>query len=230
MVDYKLRRLESRGVKFVVREGTSDEKTFKEVIENKAYEKRDFQILPGETWLDLGGNVGAFTCLAASKGASVTCYEPDPTNCQQIMQNLRENKLSAKVVQAAVTHRPSGSIVLNVWPSGQSWRNSVVRNKKGTVPLEVPALHLFSLISNNHCIKMDIEGAEIAILEAWPTQLRPKKLVFEYSFDVDTSTQRLRRIIERMHASFTHVKFTKQIEKLEQWTFFPPCTMVHCWN
>ena len=72
------------GIKFYHREGFSDLKTFKEVIGNKVYEKKGMTIKPNERWMDCGGNVGAFTLLACSKGAEVTVYEPDPFNCQII--------------------------------------------------------------------------------------------------------------------------------------------------
>jgi FkbM family methyltransferase len=221
--------LEARGLKFMCRPETSDEKTFREVIEKKAYEKRDFQIEKDEFWLDLGGNVGAFTVLAASKGCTVATFEPDPLNVEMIRQNLKLNSLRASMHGAAVVHDDRPSAVLNLWPKGQSWRNSLVRNKRGTTGIEVPCVNFFKLAKPDACVKMDIEGAEISILEAWPKGFRTKKLVFEYSFDVDQSCARLRRILERLKAEYPNVRYSAQIDRIEKWDFFPPATMVHCW-
>ena len=71
---------EINGIKFLYRDGTSDLKTFEEVIERNVYQKKGMEIENGENWIDAGGNVRAFTLLAISKGASVTVYEPDPFN------------------------------------------------------------------------------------------------------------------------------------------------------
>jgi hypothetical protein len=61
---------------------------FDEVLGNEVYLKKSMTIQAGETWMDCGGNVGAFTLLACSKGAKVTVYEPDPFNCEMIKKNL----------------------------------------------------------------------------------------------------------------------------------------------
>jgi len=59
---------EKNGIAFNVRNGTSDLKTFEEVIGRDVYQKKGMKILPGEHWYDCGGNVGAFTLLACRGG------------------------------------------------------------------------------------------------------------------------------------------------------------------
>lgn len=217
-----------RDLKFDLRPNSSDEKAVREVVGNLAYEKKDFKILPGEEWLDLGGNVGAFAVLAASRGAKVTSFEPDPLNCERIHRNLSLNALTAEVRERAVVSNDQKSATLNLWPDGQSWRNSLYRNRRGTEQTIVLCENFFSLLKPDHCVKMDIEGAEIPILEAWPEGLRCQKLVFEYSFDVDPSVARLRAILAKMKRCFATVKHTSQVDRIEEWKFFPPATMVHC--
>lgn len=226
-----MKLLQSNGIRFCVRENTSDEKAFREVIEKRCYERREFQVEAGERWFDLGANVGAFACYALSKGvSSVVCYEPDPENCMQAVLNLKANGFDAPVIQSAVTHRPNGMVTLNLWPKGQSWRNSVVRKVRGCTEIKVPTVNVFSILKNGDCCKMDIEGSEIEILEAWPENLRLKKMVVEYSFDVDPSAQRLVRIGQKMKKSFAHVHYRRDLERMDKWTFFPAATLLYCWN
>lgn len=222
--------LTHNNLKFLVRPESSDEKTFKEVIQKHSYEKTYFEILSGEHWLDLGGNVGAFAVKACAAGARVTVFEPDPFNCQMIKKNLAVNGYEAQINQCAVVHDEKKHATLNLWPKGQSWRNSIARNKKGTTPLQVPCANLFDLINEPVCIKMDIEGSEIPILTAWPEETKVQKLVFEWSFDVDKKTATLREAIARLKKDFPNVKHTSQIDKIESWDFFPPATMVFCWK
>jgi len=100
----KLLKSEIKGIKFYHRDGMSDLKTFNEVIGNEVYFKKGMTIQSGETWMDCGGNVGAFTLLACSKGAKVTVYEPDPFNCEMIKKNLKLNGFNADVKQYALVH------------------------------------------------------------------------------------------------------------------------------
>jgi FkbM family methyltransferase len=224
-----MKLVEGRGLRFHCRPGSSDEKAFNEVILKKSYERRDFQILPGEHWLDLGANVGAFSVLATSLGAKVTAYEPDPVNLRLTKENLALNGLMATLVPQAVVHDDRTSVELNLWPDGQSWRNSIVRNKRGTTPITVFCANFYKLAKPADCVKMDIEGAEIELLENWPEGFKVKKLVFEYSFDVDQSVERLRKIIKRLSPSFAQIKYSSQVDTIDRWSFFPPCTMVRCY-
>ncbi len=223
-----MNQLFARDISFDCRIGTSDEKTFKEVVEGKAYELRDFKIEPGERWIDLGANAGAFTVLAAKLGAHVTSYEPDPGNVAMIKRNLALNGLTAEVKTRAVVHDDRPAATLNLWPGGQTWRNSLIRKKKGSVGMTVLCENFFKICEATTCVKMDIEGAEISILEAWPEGFRVKKLVFEYSFDVDNSCDRLLKIVQKLEKSFSRVKYPKQITHQPYWNFFPPCTTVFC--
>lgn len=84
----KLLKSEINGIKFYHRQGTSDLKTFEEVIGRDVYRKKGMTINEGETWIDCGGNVGAFTLLACRIGAKVITYWPDPENCKMIEMNL----------------------------------------------------------------------------------------------------------------------------------------------
>lgn len=222
--------IELRGLRFEVRPETSDLKTITEVVGRNSYQRKkmNFLIEKGEHWLDLGGNIGSFACLALSKGASVKSYEPDPANISQMKLNLALNNLSCEIYNVAIVGDDRKEATMNLWPKGQSWRNSIVRNKKGTTQLKVACQNFFKIAKPMDCVKMDIEGSEIALLEAWPEGFRVKKLVFEYSFDVDKSADRLRKIIETLRNSFSEINYSKQVDTEESWDFFPPCTMVFC--
>ena len=59
--DFELTHLDVEGIPFIVRKDTSDFQALREVVIKKAYEKKKFQIVAGETWIDLGVYTGAFT-------------------------------------------------------------------------------------------------------------------------------------------------------------------------
>lgn len=224
---------EIKGIKFFHRENTSDLKTFEEVIGKDVYQKKGMKILAGEHWIDCGGNVGAFTLLACSLGAKVTVYEPDPNNCLMIEKNLELNNFTAKVVCAGLVHNEVKKANLYVGNNGNVWRNSMFKNWNGK-GLKVDCVNFDEAVSDGVCVKMDIEGAEMPILEN--TQRKFKKLVFEWSFDIDPSLPRFWSIIEKLELIYklgsvgNTAKFQSRDYDVWQKSWFPACTNVFCYE
>jgi len=221
------------GIKFYHRENTSDLKTFEEVIGKDVYQKKGMKILAGEHWIDCGGNVGAFTLLACSKGAKVTVYEPDPYNCEMIEKNLKLNGFKADIVCAGLVHNQTKKANLYVGNNGNVWRNSMFKNWNGK-GLKVDCVNFDEVVSDGVCVKMDIEGAEMLILEN--TKRVFKKMVFEWSFDIDPSLPRFWNIIEKLNKNYklgsigNTAKFESRDYDVWQKSWFPACTNVFCYE
>ena len=221
------------GIRFYYRPGFSDLKTFEEVIGRKTYLKRGLKIGAGEKWMDCGGNVGAFALLACKLGAEVTVYEPDPFNVDMIKRNLKLNGFEATVKQAALVHDDRKSVTLFIGNNSQVWRNSIVRkwNDKG---IKVPCLNFDDEAKGFDACKMDIEGAEMPILEN--TAATFKKLVYEWSFDIDPSLTRLWSVIDkqkqdyRIEAAWNSICYNDHRETVWQQSWFPACTNVFCFS
>ena len=188
-------------------------------------------ITPGERWMDCGGNVGAFSLLACSLGARVTVYEPDPFNVEMIERNLRLNNFQATIKQAALVHDDRKTVRLNIGNNNQVWRNSIVTrwNAKG---INVPCLNFDDEAKAFDACKMDIEGAEMDILET--TSAVFKKLVYEWSFDVDPSLHRLRRVVAKQQNHYTvrarQICFPGGKGAAWKSSWFPACTDVTCFR
>ena len=218
-----------KGIKFLVREGTSDEKTFNEVIVNNTYQKKDFKIKKGEHWIDLGGNVGAFAVLALSKGATVDIYEPDPFSCKMIEKNLKVNDYDANIIQKAVVANDKKKMTMYVGNNMNVWRNSLYKNW-GNEKFTIDCVHYENVITKDSIVKMDIEGAEMAILESM--QEFPKKMVYEWSFDIDPSLTRYREILKKMKKRYKSIRGTEFNLDFVEWqkSWFPPCANVYCYG
>jgi FkbM family methyltransferase len=229
-----LKKTAIKDIEYWYREGFSDQKTFNEVIGNDVYQKKGNKILENEIWMDCGGNVGAFTLLACSKGAKVTVYEPDPFNCEMIEKNLKLNNFDATIKQAALVHNDSKETYLFIGNNNNVWRNSIVKkwNNKG---LKVPCLNFEVEAKDFDCCKMDIEGAEMLILEN--TEKVFKKLCYEWSFDIDGSLPRFWNIIEKQQKQYKNMmdvgntgKFKSRDYDVWQKSWFPACTNVFCFE
>jgi FkbM family methyltransferase len=228
----KLSNGEINGIKFVHREGFSDLKTFEEVIGRKTYLKRGMTIIPNEHWMDCGGNVGAFALMACKLGATVTVYEPDPYCCEMIEKNLKLNNFKAEIKQVALVHDDRKEVNLFIGNNNNVWRNSIVKkwNKLG---IKVPCANFDEEAKHFNGCKMDIEGAEMPILEN--TKVVFDKMVYEWSFDIDPSLTRLWNVIDKqkkdylVEAGWNSIHYNERAYERWQPEWFPACTNVFCY-
>jgi FkbM family methyltransferase len=228
-----MKQSEINGIKFFHRENTSDYKTFEEVIQRDVYRKKGMTIQRGEHWIDCGGNVGAFTLLACSLGAKVTVFEPDPNNCKMIEKNLLLNNFDAEIVMAGLVHNDIKKANLYVGNNGNVWRNSMYKNWNGK-GLKVDCLNFDEVVPDGVCLKMDIEGAEMPILEK--TNRRFKKMVFEWSFDIDGSLPRFWNVMDKLNRNYkiadigNTARYKTKDYDVWQKSWFPACTNVFCYE
>lgn len=227
----KLERGEINRIKFYYRRGFSDIKTFEEVIKKDVYQKRGNQIKAGEHWMDCGGNVGAFALVAGAKGAQVTVYEPDPYCCDMIERNMKLNGFPVEIKQVALVHDDTKTVNLHIGNNGNVWRNSIVK-KWNKQAIKVRAENFDDEAVGKDCCKMDIEGAEMPILESTNAQF--SKLVYEWSFDIDPSLRRLWALIEeqkeqyRVETAWSSIRWDKRDYEVWQQSWFPACANVFC--
>lgn len=225
----KLDRLEIDGIKFYHRPGTSDLKTFQEVVGSQVYEKRGNKIKPGQFWYDCGGNVGAFALLACSRGAEVEIFEPDPFNCEMIEKNLGLNGFRAKLNQKALVSDGRKKATLFAGTNGNYWRNSLYKNWSGK-GLKVDCVDFDKTLKDGAHVKMDIEGAEMPIIES--TKRKFKTLIFEWSFDIDPDLTRYWRVLEKLELDYKVEATSYRGKGVTVWpkSWFPACTNVFCYE
>ena len=80
-------------------------------------------------------------------------------------------------------------------------------------------------------IKLNVEGAEIPILQEWRPPSFVKRFVCEWSFDVDPRISTLARAVELLKAGFGNVHVRGKIDwSAERWTHYPPNTHIFAWR
>lgn len=200
------------------REGTTDEKVIEEIFEKKAYRKPSigFDVEPLDVWLDLGAQIGCFSVWAADRGAKhIYAYEPEPSNFALLKVNTKE--LPATAFNKAVCLKDGKT---NFYLAPNTWRHSMERNyKKEQEKIQIDCLDVRKLIANEeiNAVKMDIEGAEIEILESVDNWHKVRKLVFEYSFTKAKDMKRFFRIAEKLRNHFQIVSYPPSYHKLTEW-------------
>jgi FkbM family methyltransferase len=224
---------------FSIRPDTSDVKAVEEVWSKNAYRrmKDNFYPKPGEEWFDLGSNIGAFAVMAHLLGASVLPVEADGTNVALVDTNLAQNHCQAKCLHAAVVDDDytahSVGLHTNTAPLALR-RHSIARARKESSVVDVPAVRFADLLARHPQavgIKMNIEGAEIPILQSWRKNTTIKYLVAEWSFDVAPELTALKIAVDSLTDSFDRIHLSKRIDwTLPTFPFYPPNLYIFAWN
>jgi FkbM family methyltransferase len=219
---------------FSVRENTSDLKAIKEVVVNEAYKRRGFVPEPDEVWIDIGANCGAFSVWAAKKGCRVIAFEPDPENAAIAQSNIDLNNVSKSVklytLGLTAEDEPKRLYFYRNTANGNVWRNSLYKEWRGGERIAVDTVPVEAYWNPDYCIKLDAEGVEMPILEKYG-HIKVKKLVFEWSFDIDPSIKRFNDVIDKLKNIYDNVQYGGFQAGYETWqpSWFPAARMVWCY-
>ncbi len=134
---------------------------------------------PGDLAVDCGANYGVVTAQLAATGADVIAFEPDPGVFDTLRTRFAEmpnvTLVNAAVGVGAGTVRLMRSDNFDVNPTGASVKSTILggaRRIDAANSVEVPLVDFPAFLREKSAngavafIKMDIEGAELDILEA----------------------------------------------------------------
>jgi len=138
-----------------------------------------------DLFVDVGANIGYYTCLALQSGKPVVAFEPQQQNLRCLFQNLMANGWQdrAEIYPVALSGKPG--LVTLYGASGLS--SSLIRNWAGRSPrykqiVPVSTLDIIlagRLVDKRLFIKIDVEGAEYRVLEgARSTLIRTPKPIW----------------------------------------------------
>ena len=145
--------------------------------------ERDFledfatRIRSSDVVYDIGSNVGIFACLSALCGADVTAFDPLPANAKRIQENMSLNKVEGKVVEAALSDNDGKSTFDVSEALVGADQGKLVKNGG----IEVTTYRGETYIQENDqptVLKMDVEGAEGAVLKGFGERLGECRLVY----------------------------------------------------
>jgi tRNA (mo5U34)-methyltransferase len=136
---------------------------------------------PGMTVVDAGAHHGLYSLLASKcVGATgrVLAFEPSPRECERTINNLRVNRSSNVCLMQCALGNQAGAAELHLGNGGQDWCNSL-RPADVTEPsaaLRVPVRRLDDMlaelgVTEVDFLKMDVEGAELSLLQGAPKLL-----------------------------------------------------------
>jgi FkbM family methyltransferase len=146
----------------------------------------------GTRFVDVGANLGYFTLLAAKWTAPAgrgDAFEPDPINRQRLEAHLRENNLTDRVrVHPIAASSQSGEIEL-IHPQAAGTNHGMASFYKSLTgegeTFTVPTARLDEILDGiPDLIKIDVEGAELSVIEGLQKILSaasPPRLIIEHN-------------------------------------------------
>lgn len=143
--------------------------------EMKAFREAVERLKAGDVAIDCGANVGKYTVEMARSGATVYAFEPNPAAYQELVAVTREFPLVKTFHAAATAEAGPVRLYLHKWseedPVYWSTGSSLIAQKKNVRrgrSIDVEGLSLSRFIADLdrqvQLLKMDVEGAEVAIL------------------------------------------------------------------
>lgn len=130
---------------------------------------------PGMTVVDAGAHHGLYSLLAAKcvgQNGTVVAFEPSPRECERVINNLRVNRTTNVWLLQCALGNQVGKAQLFLGDGFQDWCNSL---RPAGVPdpthvVEVPLRRLDDMlaelgIAEVDFLKMDVEGAELSLLQ-----------------------------------------------------------------
>lgn len=162
-------------------EGTPsvDSWILREIFRDGAYRiPSEVELPPGPRIVDLGANLGLFTIFMLSMypDAQITAFEPDPDNARLLRQTVQRNRYSDRVVLHEACAMPTDGLVS--FSSGAHQFSRISDDGEEGI-VQVRGVDVVPFLRDADLLKMDIEGAEWALL-ADPRFGAARNVVMEY--------------------------------------------------
>lgn len=213
-------------IKFRVR-GSHDEEIISEVAIRGTYERPNLGVgvARGDVWLDCGANIAAFGVWAEKmRGAVVRGYEACEENAILARENLRLNDCASTVTTAFVSANSSGytEVGFNERTPARSG-SAQAKNRRA-----VQNVSLVEEIERHRPqgVKIDIEGAEMELLEARFPLAGIRVVILEYHFRLDNSCANARERVRWLCSHFKHHRIPSQVMKSETWRGWQDAVML----
>ena len=143
----------------------------------------------GETFIDCGGWIGALTLAAASKGANVVVYEPNPIAATMLQNNIDINPGFDELVtvkQQALNTYSGKTKLFNSKVLGFNNSRSTLTVQEG-LEIEVPSVSIKEALTSDRwsdatLVKLDVEGTEFQILPDLCEHLKNRSIALLVEF------------------------------------------------
>lgn len=140
-------------------------------------------------FIDIGSNIGYYSLIASKKYAQVYAFEPVPTNINKLYESININKITNIVpIEKAVSDIDNSKLELTVFPTNMGGSrdiretiNTSIRHMTQYKINNIQTITFDSFIKEYNIntvdlIKVDVEGAELHVLNGMKQSLQNKSI------------------------------------------------------
>ena len=156
------------------------------------------RLRPGDTFIDVGANIGYFSLLAAKRvgpGGRVIAVEASPPVFERLVSNVNLNHARHVRTLNVAAAAEKGQVKLYCGQDCNCGATSVVPDESDVVIAEVDAAPLTDLISDHdwnsaRVVKIDVEGAEAGVIRGLGSLIEKGRIDREYLIEIHPSRLR----------------------------------------
>lgn len=163
----------------------------------------------GDTFLDIGANVGSYTILAGSTGAKCISVEPVPSTYTRLLRNIAINNYQENISSLNVAiGENAGEVIFSI---DQDTTNQVVVSDYAgdSVKVEVKTMDQITTGQNIAMCKIDVEGYEEQVVNGAKEFMQSEDLHVVFLEGDNNAISTLMR-----EAKFSHVSYDPFTRKL----------------
>lgn len=153
--------------------------------------------------LDLGGNIGAFTCDIFDKVKKVIVYEPEDVNYEFLSTNIEDNGAENVIAHKQAVVGNDDKVRDFYLGKAPYYYSFLVKHNRKRVPVECVNINDVMKKYKPTKMKVDIEGSEWEVLINCTDFGSVDQIIFEYNFDMNMD---LKEDFKRFKALKKHLK------------------------
>lgn len=135
--------------------------------------------------LDLGGNIGAFTCDIFDKVKKVIVYEPEDVNYEFLSTNIEDNGAKNVIAHKQAVVGNDDKVRDFYLGKAPYYYSFLVKHNRKRVPVECVNINDVVKKYKPTKMKVDIEGSEWEVLINCTDFGSVDQIIFEYNFDMN---------------------------------------------
>ncbi|NQU21290.1 MAG: FkbM family methyltransferase [Candidatus Nealsonbacteria bacterium] len=160
-----------------------DEMITQVILDRGCYEPESSAMIreilkPGDTFIDVGANIGWFTLMASrivGREGRVIAFEPAPESFEYLRRNVEVNGCKNTIIEQKALSNKRGKLELRIHETNKGG-HSILTSAERPDSIEVDAISLDEYLEgvegNLTLVKIDTEGAEGIILQGMQKTLR----------------------------------------------------------
>ena len=148
------------------------------------------QLKKDSVFYDVGAHIGQYSLLASPNCRRVHAFEAVPTTFEYLQRNVKQNALlNVTINNQAVSNRRGTVEIFEGSADNLGGSSLIAPQQTSGRTYKVPCISLDEYVQNNEepdVIKMDVEGAEMMVLDGAAELLRQKRPVLAVEINAET--------------------------------------------